>query len=155
MGNVSLLEAFANELEAHRYLESLRWPDGRVCPRCNSRRSIGRLEGASTRLGSFKCYDCRRQFSITQGTFFEGSHVPLHKWFQAIYLMSASGGVRVRHLAVILNVSWKTALAMERKLIQALEDDDGLMVRIDAGLSADRGLSADQAPADSSLAAGE
>ncbi|MBS0524397.1 MAG: transposase [Proteobacteria bacterium] len=139
MGNASLIKAFANELDAHRYFETLRWPDGPVCLRCNSRKSIGRLDGASTRIGIFKCYECRRQFCITHGTIFEKSHVPLHKWFQAIYLMNMSGGVRTTRLAAILNVSWKTAFALERKLLDAFGDEDTeLLPRLGLNRLADR-----------------
>jgi len=120
MSENPILAAFADELSAHRYLESVLWPRGPVCPRCRGSGRVGRLDGDTTRLGTFKCYSCRKIFCLTQGTIFEGSHVPLHKWLQAIYL--TDGGckpIRPYHLAQIINVSCKTATAMVRKLEHA------------------------------------
>lgn len=113
----SLIAALADELSAHRYIEHLLWPVGPVCPHCRVRR-VGRLDGASTRLGSFKCYGCRRIFSITYGTIFERSHVPLHKWLQALYLTGYGPKCRASDLARILNVTCKTAVTMLRRLEQ-------------------------------------
>ncbi|MBS0524140.1 MAG: transposase [Proteobacteria bacterium] len=117
----SLIAAFADELSAHRYIEQLLWPAGPVCPHCRVSR-VGRLDGASTRLGSFKCYGCRRIFSIAYGTIFERSHVPLHKWLQALYLTSFGPRCRASDLARILNVTCKTAVTMLRRLEQAQAD---------------------------------
>jgi transposase-like protein len=114
------LARFADELSAHRYLEGIIWPHGATCPRCGAQGRIGRLDGASTRLGAYKCYACRRTFSLTHGTIFSSSHVPLHKWLQAIYL--TEGGkkpIRPHHLQRILNVSFKTASTMLRRLEDA------------------------------------
>jgi transposase-like protein len=114
------LAHFADELSAHQYLEGILWRDGAVCPRCRAQGRIGKLDGASTRLGSYKCYACRRSFSLTHGTIFSSTHVPLHKWLQAIYL--TKGGtkrMRPHHLQRILNVSFKTASTMLRRLEEA------------------------------------
>lgn len=113
----SMLAAFAGELDAHRYLEAILWPNGPVCPCCGIDGRVGRLDGASTRIGAHKCYSCRKIFSITYGTILERSHVPLHKWLQAIYL--TDGGVnpiRPHHLSRILAVSFNTAKNMLLKL---------------------------------------
>jgi transposase-like protein len=113
----SLVAAFADELSAHRYFEALIWPDGPVCLRCGVRGRVGQIDGATTRIGTYKCYACRKLFCITSGTIFERSHVPLHKWLQAIYLTNG-GSARVLpyHLARIINVSCKTATSMLGKL---------------------------------------
>ncbi len=114
------LARFSDEASAHRYLEELLWPTGPRCPRCASRGRIGKLNGGSTRIGTYKCYACRKSFSITYGTFFESSHVPVHKWLQAIYLTDCGAKpMRPYHLQKILNVSFKTAAAMMRKLSEA------------------------------------
>jgi len=113
---------FADELSAHRYIERLLWPDGVHCPRCSSTR-VGKLEGASTRLGTYKCYGCRRAFSILHGTVMSSSHVPVHKWLQAIYL--TEGGIkpmRPHHLQRILNVTSKTASSMMRRIGEAADN---------------------------------
>jgi transposase-like protein len=109
---------FADELSAHRYLEKILWPDGVVaCPRCGDRDRLGKLNGETIRLGTYKCYACRRSFSITHGTLFASSHVPLHKWLQAIYLTDGgTAPIRPYHLCKILNVSSRTASAMLQRL---------------------------------------
>ncbi len=113
---------FADELSAHRYLEGVLWPNGTVCPRCGVCGRAGKLEGATTRIGAYKCYACRKIFSITSGTIFHNSHVPLHKWLQAIYLTDGGGRpIRPHRLGKILNVSDKTSAAMLRKLEEASE----------------------------------
>ena len=108
---------FADELSAHRYLERVLWPDGVYCPRCRSSAKVGKLNGASTRLGIYKCYGCRKTFSGLHGTFMSASHVPAHKWLQAMYLMQ--GGtkpIRAQQLGSILDVSFKTAASMLRRI---------------------------------------
>jgi transposase-like protein len=111
------LAHFADELSAHDYLEKILWPDGVACPRCGGRGRLGKLSGKTIRLGTYKCYSCRRSFSITRGTLFASSHVPLHKWLQAIYLTGGGAGpIRPHHLSKILNVSFRTAAAMLRRL---------------------------------------
>jgi transposase-like protein len=118
--NDSLLSAFADELAAHRYLEGLLWPKGPVCPHCSGLGRVRTLDGGSTRIGARKCYACRRIFSITYGTIFQRSHVPLHKWLQAIYLTDGgSTTMRPFHLAKIIGVSNKTAVAMLLRLGRA------------------------------------
>ena len=114
------LERFANELSAHRYLEGIIWPDGVRCPHCGGTERIGKLNGASTRLGTYKCYGCRRSFSVTHGTLFMSSHVPVHKWLQAIYLTAGgTKNIRPHHLQQILNVSFKTASFILRRISEA------------------------------------
>lgn len=114
------LERFSNELSAHRYLESIIWPNGATCPHCGGTERIGKLNGASTRLGTYKCYGCRRSFSVTYGTMFMASHVPVHKWLQAIYLTGGGAkDIRPHHLQQILNVSFKTASFILRRISEA------------------------------------
>jgi transposase-like protein len=115
------LAMFADELSAHRYLERLLWPNGVCCPRCRGDR-VGVLNGASTRLGTYKCYSCRKAFSLLHGTLMRSSHVPAHKWLQAIYL--TEGGtrpMRPQHLRQILNVSSKTASSIMRRISEAAD----------------------------------
>jgi transposase-like protein len=114
------LARFANELSAYEYVEHILWPNGPKCPHCGSEERVGKLNGASTRIGAYKCYNCRKTFSVTHGTLFSSSHVPLHKWLQAIYL--TEGGtkpMRPHHLQQILNVSFKTASSMIRRISEA------------------------------------
>jgi transposase-like protein len=114
------LARFADELSAHRYLERLLWPHGVACPFCGNQERVGKLNGASTRLGAYKCYACRKSFTITHGTLLSSSHVPVHKWLQALYLTEGGAKqIRPHHLQQILNVSFKTASAMLRRISDA------------------------------------
>ena len=71
-------------------MEKLLWPDGPVCPKCGVINEAYRLNGETTREGLYKCAGCRAPFTVTMGTIFEDSHIPLHKWLFAIYLMCSS-----------------------------------------------------------------
>jgi transposase-like protein len=79
-----------DEDAARVYLEAKLWPDGPVCPKCGLIGEAYRLEGETTRKGLYKCAGCREPFTVTMGTIFEDSHIPLHKWLFAIYLMCSS-----------------------------------------------------------------
>lgn len=79
-----------DENAARVYLEAKLWPDGPVCPKCGLINEAYKLEGETTRKGLWKCSGCRQPFTVTMGTIFEDSHIPLHKWLFAIYLMCSS-----------------------------------------------------------------
>jgi transposase-like protein len=99
----------ADAAAARQYLESRRWPQGVVCPHCVSRQA-GRLTSAKTRAGLWKCGGCRRQFTVTVQTMFEDTKIPLHKWLQALVLLSTSRhGFSARELQLSLALSYKTA----------------------------------------------
>ncbi len=82
------------EMGARKYLEKLRWPDGAVCPRCGGCDPYKLKAKAGSRKpvreGVYKCRECRKQFTVTVGTIFEGSHVPITKWLTAFHLACAS-----------------------------------------------------------------
>lgn len=91
---------FQDADKAREYLEALRWPHGPVCPHCGSisRKHLS-LKGSQYRPGLFKCADCYEQFTVTVGTVFERSKVPLNLWLQAVHLMAASKkGISAKHL---------------------------------------------------------
>lgn len=79
-----------DEQAARVYLEQVLWPDGPVCPKCGVIDEAYKLQGETTRDGLYKCAGCRAPFTVTMGTIFEDSHIPLHKWLFAIYLMCSS-----------------------------------------------------------------
>jgi len=79
-----------DEEAARSYLEKQLWPDGPVCPHCGLIGEAYKLEGETTRKGLYKCAGCRSPFTVTVGTIFEDSKIPLHKWLFAIYLMCSS-----------------------------------------------------------------
>ena len=111
---------FWDEQAAHAKLERLVWPDGPVCPHCGARERIGAVTGKGARTALKFCCHCRKQFRATMGTMFEGSHVPLHKWFQACFLLTATHkGISPHQLHLRLEVTNKTALAMVHRLEEA------------------------------------
>jgi transposase-like protein len=113
---------FHDEAKARAHLESIRWPDRPFCPHCGSF-NAHRLEGEAHRAGLLNCRDCRRQFSVTVGTVFERSHVPLHKWVLATHLMAASKkGMSAHQLHRMLKVTYKTAWFMAHRIRAAMSD---------------------------------
>jgi transposase-like protein len=112
---------FHNDEAAFAKLESILWPHGPVCPRCGGLDRITRVKGGRT--GLWRCGPCKRQFTVTVGTLFERSHVPLHKWFQAAHLLASSKkGISAHQLHRTLNVDYKTAWFMEHRLREAMKD---------------------------------
>src|SRR6202047_2596122 len=112
---------FRNEQAAYAYVEALVWPDGRVCPPCGVIGNSGLLKGKSTRIGVYKCYACRKPFTVKIGTVFEDSHVPMHLWLQAIVLMcSSKKGISSNQLHRILGVTLRTAWHMSHRIRLAM-----------------------------------
>jgi len=110
-----------NERAAHAKLEEIVWPRGPVCPHCGAADRIGSVTGKGARAGLKFCCACRKQFRATIGTMFEGSHVPLHKWFQACFLLAASNhAISAHRLHLRLEVTNKTASSMLRRLARAM-----------------------------------
>jgi len=102
---VNLVERFHSEERCRTYLEELRWPNGIACPRCGST-SISRLY----KRNQFDCDSCEYQFSVTSGTIFHDSHLPLWKWFLTAYMMvEAKKGVSANQISRTVRVSYKTA----------------------------------------------
>src|ERR1051325_8719274 len=112
---------FTNEEAARLHLESTRWPNGPVCPHCGGVERNSRLQGKAHRPGLWFCGDCRTQFSVTVGTVFEDSKVPLHKWVYAIHLLCASKkGFSSLQLSRVLGVTYKTAWFMTHRIRAAM-----------------------------------
>jgi len=119
---LSLLDArFTDRLAAAEYLESIRWPDGPVCPHCGeSERKAYQLKSKTRRL--WKCAACRKQFTVTVGTVFESSHIPLNKWLLCFYpLCSSKKGMSAHQLHRMLGVSYKSAWFMCHRVRYAME----------------------------------
>lgn len=114
---------FHNEAAAYAFVEAHVWPDGRVCPHCGVVGESGALKGKSTRVGVYKCYACRKPFSVKVGTIFESSHVPLHLWLQAIFLLSSSKkGMSSNQLARTLEITLKSAWFLSHRIREAMRD---------------------------------
>src|SRR5947209_9877221 len=105
MNLVELIKDFADESKCRAYLEALRWPDGIVCPHCQSKK-VYRIVTRDQLL----CSSCEYQFSVTVDSIFHDTHLPLWKWFLATYLLTESRkGMSANQMKRMLNVSYKTA----------------------------------------------
>jgi transposase-like protein len=116
---------FNDEAAAFAYVESKLWPDGPVCPHCGNADSkrVRKMEGKTTRLGLYACYECKGQFTVRQGTIFESSHLPLNLWLQVIHLMCASKkGISTRQVQRMLSCSMKTAWHLTHRIREAMRD---------------------------------
>lgn len=114
---------FKDEQKAREYLEAIRWPDGPVCPHCGGIDHSYALQGKAHRPGVYKCGDCRKQYSVTVGTLFERSHVPLHKWLLAVFLLcSSKKGHSSHQIHRMLGVTYKTAWFMTHRIREAMKD---------------------------------
>lgn len=112
---------FHDEAAAVKHLESIVWARGVVCPHCGTIDGSGELKGKTARAGLRKCYSCRKQFTVKVGTVFESSHIPLHKWLQAAYLMSSSKkGISSHQLHRTLEITYKSAWFMTHRLREAM-----------------------------------
>ena len=110
MSSILSSKHFHDEEAAYEWVEKRIWPQGATCPKCGERERVGKLEGKSTRIGVYKCYKCRKPFTVKVGTIFESSHVPMHIWLQAIHLICASKkGFSTQQFARVLGVTLKTA----------------------------------------------
>jgi transposase-like protein len=123
-----------SEEAAINKLESILWPNGPVCPRCNGQKRITKVNGKTARLGLWRCGPCKRQFTVTVGTLFERSHVPMHYWFQAVYLLAASKkGFSACQLERTLGVTYKTAWFMAHRIREAMRSGDLAPFGVDGG----------------------
>ena len=113
---------FHDDEAARAHLEAVRWPNGANCPHCGSV-NVLRMEGKAHRVGAWNCRDCRKQFSVTVGTVFERSHLPLHKWVLATHLLTSSKkGMSAHQLSRMLGTTYKTAWFMAHRIREAMTD---------------------------------
>lgn len=116
---IDLFEKFGSDEKCRMYLEKLRWPGTVTCIRCQSEK-ISRIY----KRNQFHCDACQYQFSVTAGTIFHDSHLPLMKWFAAIYLLSeAKKGMSASQLKRTLRVSYKTAWFLCHRIREAVKFD--------------------------------
>jgi len=128
---------FHDEAAAFAELEATLWHHGPVCPRCGGLDRITTVKGG--RMGLRRCGPCKRQFTVTVGTVFESSHVPLNLWLQAVYLMcSSKKGISSHQLMRTLDVQYKTAWFMTHRIREAMTagslppfGGEGMTVEID------------------------
>ena len=118
-------EHFKNADKAREYLERMRWSNGVTCPHCGSMEAY-KLQARPNskrpvRKGVYKCKACRKQFTVTIGTIFEDSHIPLHKWLMAIQLLcSSKKGMSAHQLHRMLGLTYKSAWFMAHRIRYAM-----------------------------------
>jgi transposase-like protein len=114
---------FHDEAAAYRFVEARIWPEGPVCPHCGGVDRISKMKGGSTRIGTYKCYQCRKPFTVKVGTIFEASHVKMHIWLQAIFLIASSKkGISSNQLHRTLGVTLKTAWFISHRIREAMRE---------------------------------
>lgn len=117
---------YSDDDAARRHLEAQVWPNGPVCPKCGNcdQERITKLQGKSTRPGVYKCKECRKPFSVTVGTVFERSKVPLCKWLLAVSLLTSSKkGMSSHQIHRICGVTYKTAWFMTHRIREAMKEE--------------------------------
>lgn len=113
-----LMEQFGTDEKCRAILEELRWPEGIRCPHCNGVK-ISRLY----KRDQFDCDTCRYQFSVTSGTIWHDTHLPLNKWFVAIYLtIESKKGMSANQMKRVLGVSYKTAWYLCHRIRAAMTE---------------------------------
>lgn len=110
---------FLDAEAARAYIEAIRWPEGPVCGHCGE--TARRYN--TKRPGRYRCGnpECRKDFTVTTGTVMESSHVKLHMWLMAFYLVSSSKkGFSAHQLHRALGVTYKTAWFMHHRIMEAM-----------------------------------
>ena len=115
ISTLQLFKLFPDEATARTYLESRLWPDGAICPVCKNKDRI-----APYKAGYYHCNACDERFTVRTGTIFERSHIPLHKWVYAMYLLvTARKGISSMQLSKEIGITQKSAWFMLQRLREA------------------------------------
>ena len=125
MADVFSHPRFVDEQAAYDWVEAHLWPGGPICPRCGGLDRNTKLAGKSTRIGTYKCKDCRKPFTVKIGTIFEDSHIPMRLWLQAITLLcSSKKGISSNQLHRILGVTLKSAWFLSHRIREAMRSGE-------------------------------
>jgi len=126
MNVIDVTSKLATDEQCVAFLEKVRWPNGVRCPICGGDK-ISRVQrknpGKNKRLNFYTCLEvtCQQQFTVTRGTMFHDSHLPLHKWFLAVALMvGAKKGMSSNQMMRHLKVSYRTAWYLAHRIRKAL-----------------------------------
>ena len=115
------------EKDCRAYMERIRWPEGPVCPKCGAKEPyrINRKSRTKNKVRSlYKCRECGRQFTVTVGTMFEGSKIPLRKWLAAIYIMCAfKRGISAYDIHVQTRITYKTAWHICHRVRETMKEE--------------------------------
>ena len=113
---------FNDEAAAYAFVERHLWADGRICPHCGVVDRSGPLKGKTNRVGLYKCYACRKPFSVKVGTIFEASHIAMRDWLTAIQLIcSSKKGISANQLHRTLGITLKSAWFMAHRIREAFK----------------------------------
>jgi transposase-like protein len=118
---------FTDETEARKWLEARIWPNGPNCPHCGNadQARITAMHGKVHRPGLYQCNECREQFTVTVGTVFERSKIPLTKWLAALFLLCCSKkGMSTHQMHRMLGISYKSTWFMTHRLREAMRSGD-------------------------------
>src|ERR1700674_3419443 len=122
MSSILSAAPFHSEEAAYAFVESKLWPAGPVCFHCGGTERISKMNGKSTRPGLYKCYACRKPFTVKMGTVLECSHVSMRMWLQAIYLLcSSKKGISTRQLQRTFGCGLKTAWFLSHRVREAMK----------------------------------
>jgi transposase-like protein len=114
---------FSDAEKAREYLEKLHWPHGAECPHCESM-NVTKLTAKTARPGLHMCNACRKQFTVTVGTIFEDSKIPLNKWLLAFRLLNGGKkGISANEQKRHLGLTYKSAWFMAHRIREAMKDD--------------------------------
>jgi transposase-like protein len=114
---------FHDETKAREWLEARIWPNGPICPHCGVEGQATLMRGISHRPGLYQCNACREPFTVTVGTLYERSKIPLHKWLAATHLMMASKkGISALQVGRMLGLSKKTAWFLCHRIRESLRE---------------------------------
>lgn len=125
----SILSAphFNDEAAAYAFVEERVWGTHRSCPHCGTVDKSAPLQGKTNRIGLYKCYACRKPFTVKIGTIFEGSHIAMRDWLVAIHLMASSKkGISANQLHRTLGITLKSAWFMAHRIREAMKRNDDL-----------------------------
>lgn len=110
-----LFQMFPDQEAARKYLEGRMWPNGVACPHCQEKERI-----TPRKDGYYRCNACKQDFTVRTGTIFERSHVPLHKWIYAMYLLVTSRkGISSLQLSKEIGITQKSAWFVLQRLREA------------------------------------
>lgn len=125
---MEIMQRFSTVDAAREWFEGVRWPNGAVCPHCESMdvvKMVPRLKtkkGRPGRKGLFHCRGCKDQFTVTIGTVFEDSHIPMNKWIIAFFMIcSSKKGISAHQLHRMLKLTYKSAWFMAHRIRHAME----------------------------------
>jgi transposase-like protein len=117
---------FHDETAAREWLERRVWPNGPVCPHCKAENRATLMQGKTTRAGLYQCNECRKPFTVTVGTLYERSKVPLHTWLAVTFLMMSSRkGMSALQISRMVGRPYKTVWFLCHRIRESFRDDAG------------------------------